>query len=98
MTSSADTFTPKSKPPAAHYVSTVHDIASDTAHSNPQNSSRLCKMKHTYLNTTETHKIFQQAFQVNISENNKNIHIVNHTKKDSNNKLNNKDKTPEKIN
>jgi hypothetical protein len=39
MTSSADTFTPKSQPPAAHYyVSTVHDIASDSEHSIRENS------------------------------------------------------------
>jgi hypothetical protein len=42
MTSSADTATPKSKPPAAHhYVSTVRDIVSDTAHSKPENSSTV---------------------------------------------------------
>jgi hypothetical protein len=42
MTISTDTSNPKSKPPAAHYyLSTVHDIASDTVLSNPENSSNV---------------------------------------------------------
>jgi hypothetical protein len=40
MTHSANTSTLKSEPPAAHYYeSTVHDIASDTELSKPENSS-----------------------------------------------------------
>jgi hypothetical protein len=54
MTSNADTGTLKSKPPAAHYyVSTVHDIVSDTAHSNPENSSPVFVRANTHLNATE---------------------------------------------
>jgi len=48
MTSSADTFTPKLKLPAAHYyVSTVHDITSDTAHSNTEYSSPIFVERNT---------------------------------------------------
>jgi hypothetical protein len=95
MTISTDTFTPKSKPPAAHYcVSTVHDIASDIVLSNPENFSNVFVQGNTYLNTTETHKIFHQTFQVSTTEKNKNTQIVTHTYKDGNNKLNNNHKTP----
>jgi len=53
MTNSADTATPKSKPPAAHYyLSAVHDIASDTAHSNPEKSSTVFVRGNT-LNSTQ---------------------------------------------
>jgi hypothetical protein len=48
MTDRVHTATPKSKPPAAHYyVSTVHDIASDTAHSKPENSSTVFERGNT---------------------------------------------------
>jgi hypothetical protein len=94
MTSSVNTFTWKSKPPTAHYVSNVHDNASDKGHSNPENSNRLCKRKH---NTTEPHKIFHQAFRINTIEKNKNIQTVSHNNKGGYNILNNNNKTPIKI-
>jgi hypothetical protein len=95
MTSSANTATPKSKPPAAQYVSTVHDIASYTTLSNHENSSNVfVRGKTFYFSKTGIHKIFHQTFRVSTIEKNKNIQIVSHTNKGGNNKLNNNNKTP----
>jgi hypothetical protein len=94
MTNSVHTATPKSKPQAAHYVSTVHHIASDMAHINPENSNPVFVRGNTQYKWNSQN--FHETCLVSTSEKNSNIHIISHTNNSSNNKLNNKDETPDK--
>jgi hypothetical protein len=96
MTNSVHIATPKSKQQAAHYVSIVHDIASDTAHTNPENSNSVFVRGNTLTSIQLKLSKLYEACLVSTSEKNRNIHIISHTNKSSNNKLNNKDKTPDK--
>jgi len=79
-------------------ASTVHDIASDSAHCNPENSSPGFVRRNRVTSIQQTHKIFHEAFRVSTSEKNKNIYIARNTNKDGINKLIMKTKPQTKIN